>query len=916
MSRPFSKYNDPPRHDASRLDAASLGPIDHVEELLGDCLAQPQHEWRAALERLCTEHPTHADLLRRRFAALERAGFAHEPGSQGSDLAMVKELAERDPVLAEAFADAAGVARTSVPGLTDTRLGTLLAGRYRLLARIGAGAMGVVYRGHDESLRRDVAIKLLDAAQLPEDKAKARFLQEAELLAGLRHDGIVTLHDRGQSERGELFLVMELLAGEPLTRVLAALADRPNDPAAVAELLGGEKLPETTVLRLIARWGAELAEGLAVAHGAGILHRDIKPSNVFIRADGRAVLLDFGIATRGGDLTAAGTVLGTPWYMAPEQAIADSKLTPALDVYGLCSCLYHLLAQRPPFEGEPLAVLARIAREDPPRLSAMRPDLPRDLRAIVETGMARSPKDRYASMQLLAADLRAFLAHRPVSARPLSLAGRVLRHAKRHPARAALLATALLAGGLGLGLYGAHARETTRSNLARKVEEMAKLPESLAIEGLPRQRLLDLVRGEHRAFLAQLDAILALDPDDLPARLWRAALRLDEGEHAAAAADLGHAAAQAPTPYLAAVAQRYQRAARDRRGTEAVDLGNIETTPSTPADCFVAGFHELRNRHIDGFAKRADEWLARAASAYPPARELRLLALVARGDYENPIHFTTAVNESLRVEGQLGRGTARTYAVRGAALTGMGRCEEALVPLHKALELCPDRHGPLQNLAVAYRELGDADKAKEFSARAYALRPHFANTAFIRAQILMDAGEFAAAAEVVRQVPEDDQPDLAWRKPYLLAVIATQELCALYRQRAPVADLTAVATRAYADLDVAAQHSPAGYRARNDNRRALIGALSRGDDEEASVRLLRHLSDNPTDYLSLRNLGLLLPATALSARQIAYLRLFLATLSHKQGAQGQVQQQAMRLALDGVQHFEDEFKTMQQGTTK
>ncbi len=896
-------YSPPPEADA-------LGPLDRVEELLGECLAEPQAQWPAAIERLCDRHPTEALALRRRFAALQRAGLMHEPGSQASDLALVRALAQDQPEIAAALADAAGVDRSSVHGLptpTDARLGTTLSKRYRLVARIGAGAMGVVYRSHDEELRREVAVKLLDAGQVVDPKAEARFLQEAELLAGLRHDAIVTLHDRGRSERGELFLVMELLDGVPLTRVLQAIdgVSTAGHLAAVREVLAareagqdappagnGKALPESSVVRLIARWGAELAEGLAVAHAAGVLHRDIKPSNVFVRRDGRAVLLDFGIATRGGDLTAAGTVLGTPWYMAPEQATAQGKLTPALDVYGLSSCLYHLLSGRPPFEGDPLAVLARIARDDPPRLSAVKPDLARDLRAIVETGMARAPRDRYASMVALASDLRAFLEHRPITARPLSSVGRLWRSAKRRPARAALIAAALVIATLSLGLQAARAREAARSKVARKTELMARLPETLAFEGLPEQRLLASVRPEHTGFLAELDEIVALDPDDLPPLLWRAALRLDEGQHEAAAQDLAHAAQRAPTPYLAAVAARYQRAARDRRGTESIDLANIDATPNTPADCFVAGFHELRNRHIEGFAKRADELLTRAAEAYPPARDLRLVALVARGDYEDPLYFITAVNESLRLEGVYGRGTARTYALRGAALAAMGRNKEALAPLQKALEMRPGRHSPLQNLAVVHRALGNTELAKKYIDAAYAARPYFWNTTFLRAQIMSDAGEFAAACELVAGIDESDAPDLAWRKPYLLATIGTEEVATLYRRGATAAEREAVAARAFTHLDTVCAHpsAPDGYKQRAANRRAIIQALLHHDDEGASIRFLRQLTEVPNDAAALRNLAALLPERNLSERAIAHLRLFLATLAHLSAVQDNRQQ--------------------------
>lgn len=879
-------------------DPGALDPLDDIEEILGACLAHPEEEWDDALARVCREHPGHATALRKRFAALQRAGLARAAGPD-HDIELVRALAANEPDVAAALANAAGIDADRVPGMpprSDARIGTRLSGRYRMIARIGAGAMGVVYRARDEDLQRDVAIKLLDAGRFDDAKAEARFLQEAELLAQLRHPAIVTLFDRGRSENGDLFLVMELLDGVPMTRALELAGARPSevDARALPNMLGGAVLAEPTYVRQVVRWAAELADGLAAAHRLGILHRDIKPSNVFLCRDSRAVLLDFGIATRGGDLTAAGTILGTPWYMAPEQALAGGKLTPALDVYGLSSCLYHLLSGGPPFDGDPMAVLARIAREDPPRLSKVRPDLARDLHAIVETGMARALQDRYASADGLALDLRAFLDHKPVRARPLSAAGRFWRSAKRRPARVALGLAALVIVGLATGLGVAQARESARSNQARKAEIEARLPESLALEGDPEQRLLASVRPEHRAFLAELDELVRLDPNDLPPRLWRAALNLDEGEHAAAAADLAHVAQHAPTAYLRAVAQRYQRAARDTRGTKAIDLTNLGAEPSTPADCFVAGFHELRNRHIEGFAARAEAWLARAQDTYLPARDLRLLALLARADYEgDPALFRATIEESLRLEGKYGRATARTCAVRGAAQAALGANVEALASLHQSLELRPDRHGPLQNLAVAYRALGDLDKADAAIARAHALRPHFWNTTYLRAQILLDRREFARATEVASILPENG-PGAAWKNPYLLANITIEELWTL-RANPDAADARAeLAERALVHLDVAFEHA-AKDRARVDNRRRLVRALTSGDDDEACMRLLAQLSSDD-DAFTMHFLAELLPAAGLSARSVDYLRFFLARLAQRKAPQDPAQARLVQAA--------------------
>jgi tetratricopeptide (TPR) repeat protein len=902
MSRSFAPLPDDPD-----------GPLDRVEELLGECLAQPEPQWEAAVEETCRANPDHADTVRRRFAALRSAGLGPSGADRAEDLRVVRDLAARVPEVAAALAEAFAVDPASLrePGApADPRLGLTLADRYHLEQRLGAGAMGVVYRAHDRELRRAVAVKLLDPALFADPRAEVRFAQEAELLASLRHESVVAVYDRGRSDRGEPFVVMELIDGVPLTRALTALAEGHGAPAQLATALGAH-LTEPSYVRQVARWGAELAEGLAAAHARGILHRDVKPSNVFVRDDGRAVLLDFGIATRGGDLTAAGTVLGTPWYMAPEQADARAKRTAALDVYGLASCLYHLLCGKPPFDGEPLAVLARLQREDPPRLSAQRPDLPRDLTAIVEVGMARAPTDRYADGAALAADLRAFLAHAPVRARPLGRIGRFWRQIKRHPARAGLVATALLGTGLAVALAAANARESARNAAARKTTLWASLPGELAFEGDPQQRLLAVVRPEHDAHVAELDEILTVDPRDLATRLWRAALHLDAGRHDAASRDLDELQRQAESPYLRAVAERYARANRAAAGTQAIDLTDLGVDPSTPTDCFVAGFHELRNRQVKGFAERAFTLLERARESYLPARDLHLLAMLVRADYEADQKvrrglFERAIEESLRLEGLYGRPTARTLAVRGTALVALERPRDALDPLQRALELRPDRHGPLQNLAVAWRDLGDLEQAALYLERAHRVRPHFWNTGYLRAQILLDKGDFAAARGVAEGLSAEPTagPGAEWKRPYLLANIGLGELFAICADGAKI-DGNARALRDQLAAGIVDQLDAAGRAGAAapalEARRALAKALAADDRDTASGILLDQLVRGREDALAMRNLTLLWPKAELSPRLAAYVRVLLALTAKRRAPQDRRSQAALDAAIAHLQ---------------
>jgi hypothetical protein len=256
--------------------------------------------------------------------------------------------------------------------------GKLIAGRFTIEALAGRGGMGLVYRAMDSRRGQRAALKLLYGVISPE--VAYRFKREAVLLEELRHPGIVSYVTHGTTEEGQPFLAMDWLEGEDLARRLAR------------EPLG---LPET--LALLRR----VAEALATAHHQGIVHRDLKPSNLFLRG-GRpedAVLLDFGLARQVVStlvgVTRSNMVLGTPGYMAPEQASSQSDLTPAADIFSLGCVLYECLTGRPPFAAPHFAaVLAKILFADPAPLHTLRPGLPPGLQALMDRMLAKDPKRR------------------------------------------------------------------------------------------------------------------------------------------------------------------------------------------------------------------------------------------------------------------------------------------------------------------------------------------------------------------------------------------------------------------------------------------------------------------------------------------------------------------------------------------
>jgi tetratricopeptide (TPR) repeat protein len=309
-------------------------------------------------------------------------------------------------------------------------------GGHRIAARLGRGATGEVFaiEGGD----RPLAVKRLLPHLADVDRAQQRLLREASVLTGVRHPNVVAVVEVG-SDRGLPFVVMERIDGPSLAAVLAAA--RAGDSRAFDALPG----PGSRWLR-IARCGAALASGLAAAHAAGVWHRDLKPANVLLRSVGTPVLVDFGLAAAAAaaTLTGTGDVLGTPQYMAPEQARGDAA-DERSDVSGLCAILYELATLQPPFAGhDPLQVLALARRGVVPAPRRIDPSVPRELDLLLRRGLAFRREHRHRSAAALATALQAIAA----GGRPITLTlplGLRLDAFWRQRRAAVLVAAALLA---------------------------------------------------------------------------------------------------------------------------------------------------------------------------------------------------------------------------------------------------------------------------------------------------------------------------------------------------------------------------------------------------------------------------------------------------------------------------------------
>ncbi|MBL8734021.1 MAG: serine/threonine protein kinase [Planctomycetes bacterium] len=321
---------------------------------------------------------------------------------------------------------------------------------YTLLAAIGQGGMSTVYLAHHHTLDRHVALKVGTHWRTGDDRARERLLEEARLLARVQHANIVTIHDVIELE-GTIAIAMEWVDGLTLAGLLRALPrQHSGDDLELAMTRlgtpdGARQRFATTPVRFFVRTALDVARALHCAHGNGILHLDVKPSNVLLRRDGTPLLADFGIGREWTTSTVAtATFAGTPVYSAPEQLKGGGRIGPHTDVYALGMTLYEALARTQPLLGLDLPELIATASSGRlPPLSSLVP-IAKDIETVVHKAIDPDPARRYHDAAALADDLQAFLAHRPVSARPLTRAERLRRWARQEPWKAALVAVLLL----------------------------------------------------------------------------------------------------------------------------------------------------------------------------------------------------------------------------------------------------------------------------------------------------------------------------------------------------------------------------------------------------------------------------------------------------------------------------------------
>ena len=494
-------------------------------------------------------------------------------------------------------------------------------GEFRILREIGRGGMGVVYEAEQTSMQRKVALKVLSPAITATSQAVKRFRREARAAGRLHHTNIVPIHAMGR-HGGHWYYAMELVAGRPLSDVIADLGSASDD------FTDGSGTGTRAYFVRVAETFAGVAEALQLAHDEGVVHRDIKPGNLLLDADGTLKIVDFGLARveeAGPSMTLTGDLLGTPAYMSPEQAAAKrNEIDHRTDIYSLGATLYEVLTLHPPFRGATLAELcSQILSTDPVRPRRVDRRIPRDLETIVLRAMEKEPGKRYGSAASLARDLRRYADGLTIRARPVGPLGRTWRRLRRNKVRTALVASVVVLAIGGAVVLHFAARESSR----RRALEYAQLcgrAEELLAPGTPTWiHQPEDARADARTLFGQA---IEIDPERPEAYLGRALARLSP-KHCMQDIELARERGLASRTYHLARAHAFELARRGQAADEERRLAEDLASTAPIDDYFEARLLAARDK-----TKDARRLLSRAFEAAEPWTAVRYLALRLRGE--------------------------------------------------------------------------------------------------------------------------------------------------------------------------------------------------------------------------------------------------------------------------------------------
>lgn len=569
---------------------------------------------------------------------------------------------------------------------------------YILEAELGIGGMGVVYRATQLRMFRTVAIKVVHGGRTADPRELIRFLAEAEAVAAIEHANVVRVYDTGDTA-GSPYLAMEYLPGGTLAKKL--LQSGRFVPCAAAELI------------------RKLALGVQAAHDNQIVHRDLKPSNVMFDAAGEPKLTDFGLAKRAGgsDLTATQAIMGTPAYMAPEQAKGENKFVgPQADVWALGAMLYECLAGRKPFTGDSdFEVIEQVVKAEPPSLRRVSSEVPRDLELIVQKCLQKNASKRYGSAKDLASDLERWLAGIPVSVKAAGPVERSVKWVRRNKLAAGIMAASVLAAVAMTGLAVWAVGESRRADAAarRAENERGKALESAELaserereavaerDAKEKQRkyaqaIADFVQNDFFA-LTSVDGQLRFGSDTSPTR---ASERLTK---------------DATLRHLLERAARKLKARTDLDPLTEADLSwilgeNFRGVGDYPqAIMFLERCHQIRSRELGTENEQTLNVGNSLAVAYQDA-----------GRLQDAIRLFEQVRDSqIRTLGAEHSFTLTTMNNLAISYQAAGRLPEAIRLFEQVRDAAvqspgvehPSTLNALANLAVAYRDGGRLDEA-------------------------------------------------------------------------------------------------------------------------------------------------------------------------------------------------------------
>lgn len=574
-------------------------------------------------------------------------------------------------------------------------------GRYRIIDELGRGGMAVVYRATQPGLEREVALKVLRTSDMTPAQHIERFLREGQAAARLSHPNVIPVFDVGEAD-GVYFLAMEFVRGDTLD----------------ARVRGGGLHWKQAVA-----WVRDIARGLHYAHAQGVVHRDVKPANVMITESGVPRVADFGLARLddAGGLTAEGTAIGTPSYMAPEQAAGETKrIGPATDVYALGAVLYECLTGAPPFTGgSVLEILRAVQMQSPAPIRDSGADVPRDLVVVVDQCLEKEPGDRYATAHDLAEDLDRILRGESVSVRPVGPVTRLGRGVRRRPAAAiAAVAVTVALGVAGWAAWYTSGGSTGGPAKRDTLRAAAKPHYDKAVERLDAHRRLRRAGDAPAAFAAldaAVDAIgiaLREDPAYAEAYLVRARIRRQNRHLSGAISDYEAAINLDPSlidAYYERVRLRFDHdfatlvglGGSDPVETAAIieDLTHITDSDESPERRYIAA---AMVQLLSGRYESAQQLASDAIRESPQSADAYSVRGIARTTFGVVAVWTgRAVTGNAALAGgladfdtalKLGADPVSISPGRSQVLAGLGRVDEALAEINQTVEFDNSDH--------------------------------------------------------------------------------------------------------------------------------------------------------------------------------------------------------------------------------